>query len=51
MTAWVTPRNAFVVALIAIMTLLPVYAAASVVVNLLWDTPGWHGAAHQIMGV
>ena len=30
---------------------LPVYAAASVVVNLLWDTPGWHGTAHQIMGV
>ena len=29
MNSWVTPRNAVVVALIAIMALLPVYAAAS----------------------
>jgi hypothetical protein len=30
---------------------LPIYAAASVVVNLLWDTPWWHATARQIMGV
>lgn len=30
---------------------IPIYLAASVVVNLLWDTPGWHATAHQIMGV
>src|SRR5436190_21510256 len=29
MKAWVTPRNVFVIALIAIMALLPVYAAAT----------------------
>src|SRR3954454_12834524 len=29
MKSWVTPRNAVVVALVAIMVLLPVYAAAS----------------------
>ena len=30
---------------------LPIYAATSLLVNLLWDTPGWHVAARQIMGV
>ena len=30
---------------------LPIYAAASVVVNLLWDTPWWHATARHIMGV
>jgi len=30
---------------------LPIYAAASVVVNLLWNTPGWHATARAIMGV
>jgi hypothetical protein len=26
------------------------YVAAAVVVSLLWDTPGWHAAARQILG-
>jgi hypothetical protein len=30
---------------------LPIYAAASLVVNSLWDTPWWHATARQIMGV
>lgn len=30
---------------------LPIYAAASVVVNLMWDTPIWHATARHIMGV
>jgi hypothetical protein len=30
---------------------LPVFVVASVAVNLLWNTPGWHAAAHGIMGV
>jgi hypothetical protein len=30
---------------------LPIYVAASVIVGLLWNTPGWHTAARQIMGV
>jgi hypothetical protein len=30
---------------------LPIYAAALLVVNLLWDTPWWHATARQIMGV
>jgi len=30
---------------------LPIYAAASVVVNLMWDTPVWHATARHIMGV
>jgi len=30
---------------------LAIYAAASVVVNLLWDKPGWHATARHIMGV
>ena len=30
---------------------LPIYAAASLVVNMLWDTPGWHATARHIMGV
>lgn len=29
----------------------PIYLAASVVVNLLWDTPWWHATARQIMHV
>lgn len=29
---------------------LPIYAAASVAVNLMWDTPDWHATARQIMG-
>ena len=30
---------------------LPIYAAASVVVNMLWDTPGWHSTARAILRV
>lgn len=30
---------------------LPVYATASLTVNLLWDTPWWHTTAQHIMGV
>lgn len=30
---------------------LPIYAAASVVVNLLWDKPWWHATARHILGV
>ncbi len=30
---------------------LPIYAAASLTVNSLWDTPWWHATARQIMGV
>jgi hypothetical protein len=30
---------------------LPIYAAASLAVNSLWDTPWWHATARQIMGV
>jgi hypothetical protein len=30
---------------------ISVYAAASIGVNLLWDTPWWHATARQIMGV
>lgn len=29
----------------------PLYLAASLVVNMLWDKPGWHATAHRIMGV
>ena len=30
---------------------IPIYLAASVLVNVLWDTPLWHATARQIMGV
>ena len=30
---------------------LPIYAAASLLVNSLWDTPWWHATARHIMGV
>ena len=30
---------------------LPIYAAASLAVNSLWDTPWWHATARHIMGV
>ena len=30
---------------------LAIYAATAVAVELLWDTPGWHAAARQIMAV
>jgi len=30
---------------------LSIYAAASLVVNSLWDTPWWHATARHIMGV
>ena len=30
---------------------LPIYLAASLVANLLWNTPWWHAAARQSMGV
>lgn len=30
---------------------LSIYAATTLLVELLWDTPGWHAAARQIMGV
>ena len=29
---------------------LPIYAAASLLVNRLWDTPWWHATARHIMG-
>ena len=29
---------------------LPIYAAASLLANRLWDTPWWHATARQIMG-
>lgn len=29
---------------------LPIFAAASLLVNLMWDTPGWHATARHIMG-
>jgi hypothetical protein len=35
----------------AYLVWLPIYFAASVVVNLLWDTPGWHAMARTIMRV
>ena len=30
---------------------LPIYAAASLAVNSLWNTPWWHATSRQIMGV
>jgi hypothetical protein len=30
---------------------LPIYAAVSLVVISLWDTPGWHATARHIIGV
>ena len=30
---------------------LGLYVATAVVVELLWDTPGWHDTAKAIMGV
>ena len=30
---------------------IPVFLAASLVANLMWDTPWWHVAARRIMGV
>lgn len=29
---------------------LPIYAAASLTVNLLWDTPWWHAVARHVLG-
>jgi hypothetical protein len=30
---------------------LPIYAASSLLVNRLWDTPWWHATARHVMGV
>jgi hypothetical protein len=30
---------------------LGVYVPVSVLINVLWDTPWWHGTARAIMGV
>lgn len=49
MLVWDVVRNGRVHR--AYWVFLPIYAAASLVVNLLWDTPGWHATARHIMGV
>ncbi|MGZ2412863.1 hypothetical protein ACUXST_002305 [Sphingomonas sp. F9_3S_D5_B_2] len=49
MIAWDAVRNRGVHR--AYWVWLPIYVAASVVVRLLWDTPGWHATARHIMGV
>lgn len=49
MFAWDVLRNRAVHR--AYWTWLAIYVAASVVVHLLWNTPAWHAAARQIMGV
>ena len=35
----------------AYVIVLAVYLPLAVAVNLMWDTPGWHATAKQIMGV
>ena len=49
MLAWDVFRNRTVHR--AYWSWMAIYLAASVVVNLLWDTQWWHGTARQIMGV
>ena len=49
MFAWDVFRNRTVHR--AYWSWMAIYLAASVVVNLLWDTQWWHGTARQIMGV
>jgi hypothetical protein len=49
MIAWDLTRNRTVNRAYWIWT--PLYLAACLVVNLLWDTPSWHATARQIMGV
>ena len=49
MFAWDVLRNRAVHR--AYWIFIPIYLAASLAVNLLWDTSTWHATAHQIMGV
>lgn len=49
MFAWDVLRNRSVHR--AYWVWLGVYGVAAIVVSLLWDTPGWHAMAKQIMGV
>ena len=49
MLVWDVVRNGRVHR--AYWVFLPIYVAASVVVNMAWDTPGWHATARHIMGV
>jgi hypothetical protein len=30
---------------------LGLFLPAALIVNMLWDTPGWHATARQMMGV
>jgi hypothetical protein len=49
MFAWDVVRNRSVHRAYSVW--LPIYVAASLVVNLAWDRPWWHTAARHIMGV
>lgn len=49
MFAWDVLRNRAVHR--AYRLFIPIYLAAAVAVNLLWDTPSWHATARSIMGV
>jgi hypothetical protein len=49
MFAWDIIRNRSVH--LAYWIFIPVFVSASVVTNLLWDTPWWHLTAQRIMGV
>ena len=49
MFAWDVIRNRAVHR--AYWVWVPIFAAASLLVNLTWDTPGWHATARHIMGV
>jgi hypothetical protein len=49
MFAWDAVRNRSVHR--AYWIFIPIYLAASLAVNLLWDTSTWHATAHRIMGV
>lgn len=49
MLAWDVIRNHRIHR--AYLVWLPIYAAASLLVNSVWDTPWWHATARQVMGV
>ena len=49
MIVWDVVRNRSVHA--AYRVWLPIYVAACVAQNVLWDTAGWHSTARHIMGV
>ena len=49
MFAWDVLRNRRVHA--AYWIWLAIYVPTAVVINVLWDTPGWHATARAIMGV